>query len=431
MSSEGTSSTKDTVILHQTGRAKHSPGLSPFAIKVETYLRMANIPYKSVHGKKKSPKGKVPWIEYNGETVSDSSFIIEFLNKKLDVDLQKELSNEQKAVGQAFQRLVEENLYWSLLYARMVDKEFSSTMRENMPRGFMMDISLWRGKGQVQKALHNQGLGRHSRAEIYQIAEHDIQALSNYLGENQFYFGDGGSDVDASIFGLLATFAYELPGSPQEKLLKGDCKNLYDYCERMKEKYWPDWDKCIMGDTPITSFPAVPDSDPTVLKVETSKESKKKDKGKVTENNQETPPAAEGDAATNGVANGTDEAATAEESTEQPTDKKADEKVEDGAQNGKQDENVAEATDKTKTDEAKKEEKAAEPPKEDAKAEEPPKVENEAEKAEAKEDKKESEDAKKDSQDVKDAENGDAKENGKVEDSQQDESKKVNGDEEK
>ena len=29
-----------------------------------------------------SAKGKVPWIEYNGETVADSQFIIKYLNKK-------------------------------------------------------------------------------------------------------------------------------------------------------------------------------------------------------------------------------------------------------------------------------------------------------------------------------------------------------------
>ena len=36
----------DVVILHQIGRAPWAPSMSPFPIKLETYLRMAKIPYQ-------------------------------------------------------------------------------------------------------------------------------------------------------------------------------------------------------------------------------------------------------------------------------------------------------------------------------------------------------------------------------------------------
>ena len=36
---------KDVVVLHMFWRGKHSPGMSPFVIKVETFLRMFNIKY--------------------------------------------------------------------------------------------------------------------------------------------------------------------------------------------------------------------------------------------------------------------------------------------------------------------------------------------------------------------------------------------------
>jgi hypothetical protein len=39
---------KCTVILHQAGRGPFAPSLSPFAVKLETYLRMAKIPYKVI-----------------------------------------------------------------------------------------------------------------------------------------------------------------------------------------------------------------------------------------------------------------------------------------------------------------------------------------------------------------------------------------------
>lgn len=37
---------KDTVILHCIERGKPIPSISPFVLKLETYLRMVDIPYQ-------------------------------------------------------------------------------------------------------------------------------------------------------------------------------------------------------------------------------------------------------------------------------------------------------------------------------------------------------------------------------------------------
>lgn len=37
---------RDTVIHHQMGRGPYAPSMTPFAVKLETYLRMARIPYQ-------------------------------------------------------------------------------------------------------------------------------------------------------------------------------------------------------------------------------------------------------------------------------------------------------------------------------------------------------------------------------------------------
>ena len=49
---------------------------------------------------------------YNGKEYADSSFIIDFLNKERGVDLNSHLTEEQKAISRAFQKMNEENLYW-------------------------------------------------------------------------------------------------------------------------------------------------------------------------------------------------------------------------------------------------------------------------------------------------------------------------------
>jgi hypothetical protein len=85
---------------------------SPPCLKLETFLRMAKIPYKPVHGWKPSTKGKMPWIEYKGNAVADSNFGIQYLSKEFGVDVNEHLNAEQKAVATAFLVMLEENTYW-------------------------------------------------------------------------------------------------------------------------------------------------------------------------------------------------------------------------------------------------------------------------------------------------------------------------------
>lgn len=59
-----------------------------------------------------SSKNKIPWIEYNGEKVADSQFAIEYLKKKFDVDLDKDLSPSQKGQSRAFRKMFEEEIFW-------------------------------------------------------------------------------------------------------------------------------------------------------------------------------------------------------------------------------------------------------------------------------------------------------------------------------
>ncbi|XP_071154836.1 failed axon connections homolog [Mytilus edulis] len=114
----------DTVILHQIGRGPYAPSMTPYAIKLETYLRMANIPYENVHSYTKSKKGKFPWIEYNGEEISDSEFCIEYLNDKLGIDLDKDFTAKDRGIARAYQKMLEENTYWAFAMDRWVyDKD--------------------------------------------------------------------------------------------------------------------------------------------------------------------------------------------------------------------------------------------------------------------------------------------------------------------
>jgi len=73
---------------------------------------MAKIPYVNDYGFNFSKKGKVPWIELNGQEISDSNFCIQFLTKEFQVDIDSHLSAAEKAIAHSVRTMLEENTYW-------------------------------------------------------------------------------------------------------------------------------------------------------------------------------------------------------------------------------------------------------------------------------------------------------------------------------
>ena len=113
----------------------------------------------------------------------------------------------------------------------------------------MKNLIFSRLKGKVKKDLWSHGIGRHTEQEIYGIAERDLLAVSEILGEKQFLFGDKPCLADAAGFAFIVSGAWDLPESPIAQLTKSKAKNLDKHAQRMKEMYYPDWD-AIMTEKP-------------------------------------------------------------------------------------------------------------------------------------------------------------------------------------
>ena len=103
---------KDVVVLHCFPRGKTCLSLTPFPLKVETYLRMNNIKYVTEFRHFVGPKGKTPWITINGVDIADSQIAIEYLAKHFQIDMSHQLGNEERAIARAMRVLMEDHLYW-------------------------------------------------------------------------------------------------------------------------------------------------------------------------------------------------------------------------------------------------------------------------------------------------------------------------------
>ena len=65
-----------------------------------------------------SSKGKVPFVEFNGQKIEDVSNIINHINVELGKNLNSGLSSKEVERAFEFQKMIEDGLHWSLEYQR-------------------------------------------------------------------------------------------------------------------------------------------------------------------------------------------------------------------------------------------------------------------------------------------------------------------------
>jgi glutathione S-transferase len=238
---------KDKVIMHTIGPGKTVPNLSPFSLKLETFLRMAKIDYEiDTKDACWGPTGKFPWISINGQHYGDSQLIIEHLEKKFDKSFNGSYTNEQLAKATAIRVMLEEHFFfggvamWRFVFGGKdnLDKIF------NLPPLGIAILRTLNGM-KIKTLAWYQGIGRNSEEEILQLMTHDLEVVSQLLGENKFILGDEPCRDDCGIFGILAQVQWGMPDSPYQKLVDEKFGNLRDYSIRMKEMFFPDWDEII------------------------------------------------------------------------------------------------------------------------------------------------------------------------------------------
>jgi len=231
------------IIVHQIPGAWGLPSTSPFCLKLETCLRMGNIPYQPVTDATpfKGPKKKLPWIEHNSLKIGDSGFILDYLKQVFGLDLNSGLSAREMAVSHSMKRLIEENLYWVMVHDRWLVESnwtsFRNIVLGGIPEPVRTVMAPIARRG-VKRQLEGHGMGLHSPAEIHSIGIKDISAVADFLDEKPFFMGEKPTEIDAIAYGLLANILKAPIESPvRDAGLKR--ANLLAFLETMQRKYFP------------------------------------------------------------------------------------------------------------------------------------------------------------------------------------------------
>lgn len=236
-----------SVILYGWGPAFNCPSPSPFVMKSHMQLQMLGVEFTCDWADLDSvPKHKAPYVRDNGALIEDSNFIRWHFEKKLSKTLFDGLTEEQKALSWAMERMAEGHLYMASMNERWLnDENFNKG-----PMMFFMDVPE-EARAQVSKEVRDgirdgligQGFGRHSHDEQMALADRDIEAVARLLGDKDFLLGDWPTAIDAGVAPAIIAASTTYFDTPLSALVQRH-ENLTGYCERIKatffaENKWP------------------------------------------------------------------------------------------------------------------------------------------------------------------------------------------------
>jgi glutathione S-transferase len=236
------------------------PNLSPFCCKLETWLRIAKIPYTVVETSdpRTAPRRKLPYIEDEGRRVADSSVIIEHLARTHALDLDESLGTSQRATAVLVQRTLEEHYAFVLAYTHLLRDEGLRHTRarfERLPAMVRPFVARAVFKN-VKALLWSQGVLRGTHEEIVAAAISDWRAVLTFMSDGPFFFGDQATSIDAIVFGTLAPTILTPIETPIRDFLRSQPKALA-YAARMLEGFFPELATASRFEAPSVPMHAV------------------------------------------------------------------------------------------------------------------------------------------------------------------------------
>uniref|UniRef100_A0A915Q6B8 Thioredoxin-like fold domain-containing protein n=1 Tax=Setaria digitata TaxID=48799 RepID=A0A915Q6B8_9BILA len=201
--------TKGMVYLYQFPRMKYIPNISPFCLKLETWLRMADIQYENVCSwRTRSLEGTLPFLEHNGKEYPDSALAIRDMTRIFSKEsMESHLSDEQKATYRAFEAMAENSLVMTVGYVLQME-HLDEVFQQISDDTFGILAPLWKFllkmiiSSKMAKKLKVVALGKHSREEVINIGMDDLKAISSHLGNRHYFAGFKPTKVDIGQIGM-------------------------------------------------------------------------------------------------------------------------------------------------------------------------------------------------------------------------------------
>ncbi len=203
-----------------------------YGLKIFAFMRLAGVTFVHEHifDPSAAPRGQLPYIVDDGETIGDSETIIAHLIAKYRLAIDAGLAPAQRHQNLLVTRMLDD-LYWVMSYSRWKDERyypaFSRALLREHPN--LDEPGLLKAKEFNAQRYYFQGIGRYPPEAAYARGLADLAVLAGLVPAAGYVHGKRPTSIDAGIYGFLANIWFYDIDTPLKQFLAAH-QNLVRHC---------------------------------------------------------------------------------------------------------------------------------------------------------------------------------------------------------
>src|SRR6202050_4718443 len=177
-----------------------------------------------------APRGQLPYIVDDAETIGDSEAIIAHLNRKYALAIDAGLDAAQHGRDLWVPRLLDD-LYWVMSYSRWKDERYFPAFRDAMLREHpsLTVEGLHKAQEFNFQRYYYAGIGRYAPEAAYARGLADLGVLARLGPAEGFVHGARATSIDAGIYGFIANIHFYDIDTPLKRFVSQH-PNLVRHC---------------------------------------------------------------------------------------------------------------------------------------------------------------------------------------------------------
>ncbi|HVX75394.1 MAG TPA: glutathione S-transferase C-terminal domain-containing protein [Bradyrhizobium sp.] len=208
-----------------------------YGLKVFAFLRLAGIAFNHEHifDASKAPRGQLPYIVDDENTIGDSETILRFVTGKYKVMLDAKLTPAQRVTSLLVTRMLDD-LYWVMSYSRWKDERYWQQFRDALMREHpsLTEEGLNKAKEFNAQRYYYQGIGRFDPDAAMARGIADLGALAELIPANGYVHGDRPTSIDAGIYGFIANIYFYDIDTPLKQFVSAH-DNIVRHCRAIHQ----------------------------------------------------------------------------------------------------------------------------------------------------------------------------------------------------
>jgi glutathione S-transferase len=209
-----------------------------YGLKVFAFMRLVGLQFVHEHtfDASAAPRGQLPYIIDDGDTIGDSETIIAHLIGKYGLTADLALSSRERNLSLLATRLLDD-LYWVMSYSRWKDERYWPAFRSALMRehASLTEAGLAKAREFNFQRYYFQGIGRYEANAAYARGLADLGVLGSLVPAKGYVHGTEPTSIDAGIYGFIANIYFYDIDTPLKQFVASQ-QNLVRHCVEIHER---------------------------------------------------------------------------------------------------------------------------------------------------------------------------------------------------